>query len=101
MDAEIPKLLDSLVDRLWKRRALYPLWRFLSAYYSVNGLTDGWSLCYDTLKDCRALCRDKLSPEELQDLNLLINKIGQMLQKLETIGEIQQDIVKTFRKEEN
>jgi hypothetical protein len=81
VNEEITSLLDSLANRLWQRKALYPLWRFLSAYYSLNGLTDGWNHCYDSLRDFRALCRDKLEPEELRETNLLINRIGQMLQR--------------------
>jgi hypothetical protein len=99
VNEEIPKLLDSLADRLWQRKVLHPLWRYLSAYYSVNGMTDGWHQCYDCLRDFRALCRDKLQPDELQDTNSLINKIGVMLQRQETITELQQDIIDTFPKD--
>ena len=99
MNEEIPKLLDSLADRLWQRKALRPLWRYLTAYYSVNGMTDGWHQCYDSLRDFRALCRDDLQPDELQDTNLLINKIGVMLQRQETITELQQGIIDSFPKD--
>ena len=81
MNEEITKLFDSLIDRLWKRKALYPLWRLLTASYCLNGLTDGWHQCYDCLRDFRALCRDRLESDELHDTNVLINKIGQMLDK--------------------
>ena len=100
MNEEITTLLDSLVDRLWQRKALRPLWRFLGAYYSLNGLTDGWHQCYDGLRDFPHSVRDELQPDEIRDTNLLINRIGQMLQRQETIGEIQQDIIKSFPKDQ-
>ena len=96
-DIDIPALLDSVADRLCERRALQPLWRFLGAYFSLNGLTNGWHQCYDSLRDVRALCGDKLQPGELRDINLLINRIGQMLDKQEFIGELQEDIVDAYR----
>ncbi len=92
MKDEIPQLLDSLAERFCERRALKPLWRFLSAYFSINGLTDGWEQCYDTLRDVRSLCGGDLRPDEAKDLNLLINRIGQMLDKQTLIRDIQNDI---------
>jgi hypothetical protein len=81
MKDEIPQLFHSLAERFCERRALKPLWRFLSAYFSLNGLTDGWTQGYDALRDVRSLCRRELQPGEARDLNLLINRIGQMLDK--------------------
>ena len=96
MNEDIPRLMDSLIDRLWQRKALYPLWRLLGAHYRLNGLTDGWHDCYDGLRDFRALCRDTLQPDELKDTNGLINRIGQMLERKETIEDIQKEIVERF-----
>jgi hypothetical protein len=84
MADDIPSLLDSIAIRLCERRALKPLWRFLSAYFSLNGLTDRWHDCYDALRDVRALCGNDLQPDKLRDINLLINKIGQLLEKQES-----------------
>ena len=93
MKDEIPQLLDSLAERFCERRALKPLWRFLSAYFSINGLTDGWEQCYDALRDVRSLCGGDLLPDEFKDLNLLINRIGQMLDKQAFIEDLQNDIM--------
>ena len=98
MNDNIPLLLDSLAARLCQRRALMPLWRFLSAYFSLNGLTDGWQQCYDCLRDLRALCGNDLQPDELRDVNVLINRIGQMLEKQELITGIQKDIAQSLEK---
>jgi hypothetical protein len=96
MNDEIPKLLESLAERLCARRALKPLWRFLGAYFSINGLTDGWHQCYNALRDVRALCGGDLQPDELSDLNLLINRIGQMLEKQGFVEDLQNDITRSF-----
>jgi hypothetical protein len=96
MKDEIPDLLDSLAKRLCARRALKPLWRFLGAYFSINGLTDGWHQCYDALRDLRSLCGSDLQADELRDLNLLINKIGQMLEKQAFVEDLQNDITRSL-----
>jgi hypothetical protein len=96
MSDDIAKLLDSLADRLCQRRALKPLWRFLSAYFAPNGLTDGWAQCYDALRDVRALCGSELQPEERRDLDLLINRVGQLLTKHEFVQNLQNDIIRSL-----
>ena len=79
MKTEIQKLMASLSERLCERKALKSLFRFLGAYFAINGLTDGWEDCLTALKDLRALCRDDLKPDELDDVNKLINLIHRML----------------------
>jgi len=96
MNDDIPQIMDSLIDRLWRRKALYPLWRLLGANYRINGLTDGWHDCYDGLRDFRALCRDKLHEDELNDTNTLINRLGQVLDRTEMIQEIKQSIIENY-----
>ena len=64
MNDELPKLLESLADRFCERRAYSCLLRFMPAYFSANGLTDGWEDCRTALADTRALCRDELTPAE-------------------------------------
>jgi hypothetical protein len=59
----------------------------------LNGLTDGWHECYDALRDFRAACRDQLLPDELKDTNRLINRIGIMLDRQDTIASIQNSII--------
>lgn len=96
MDDDIPQLLDSVAVRLCERRALKPLWRFLGAYFALNGLTDGWHDCYEALRDVRALCGSDLQPDELRDINFLINRIGQMLEKHDFLEELKGDIADAF-----
>ncbi len=79
MNDEIPKLLESLADRFCNRRAYSCLLRFMPAYFSPNGLTDGWEDCHTALADTRALCRDELQPDEEKDLHRAMNIIDRML----------------------
>ena len=79
MYEEIPKILESLADRFCQRRAYGCLLRFLPAYFSPNGLTDGWEDCLSALKETRALCRNQLLEDEMEDINKLTSLIGQML----------------------
>jgi len=79
MNEELNGILKSLADGWCEQKALGPLSRFLPGYLSINGLTDGWALCRNALKDVRALHRDRLKPEEVAKLNKAINLIDQML----------------------
>lgn len=79
MNDELPKLLESLADRFCERRAYSCLLRFMPAYFSANGLTDGWEDCRTALADTRALCRDELTPDEERDLHRAMNHIDRML----------------------
>ena len=99
MNEEITQLLNSLAERFCERRALKPLWRFLSAYFALNGLTDGWEDCYNSLRDVRSLCGSDLRPDEARDLNVLINRIGQMLDRQNFISELQSDIEHGIQRE--
>ncbi len=45
MNEEINTLLKSLADRFCERKALHCLFNFLPAFFSPNGLTDGWEEC--------------------------------------------------------
>jgi len=78
MYEEIPKLLQSLADRFCERRAYSCLLAFLPAYFSPNGLTDGWKDCRKALADTKAL-RDQLKPDEEKDLHTAMNLIDRML----------------------
>lgn len=71
--------LNELAERFCERKALKCLFRFLPAYFSINGLTDGWEMCLSSLKDLRALCRDDLTKEEAERINETINLIHKML----------------------
>jgi hypothetical protein len=79
MTDEIWKLLESLADRFCERKALYCLFRFLPAYFSPNGLTDGWEECRTALANTRALCRDDLKPDEAEDIHKAMNLLDRML----------------------
>ncbi len=79
MTDEIGKVLQSLADRFCERRALRCLLRFLPAYFSPNGLTDGWEDCRAALADTRALCKNDLRPEETEDIHKVMNLIDRML----------------------
>jgi len=79
MYEEIPELLKSLADRFCERRAYSCLLRFLPAFFSPNGLTDGWEDCRTALADTMALCRDQLKPDEENDLHKTMNLIDRML----------------------
>ena len=70
----------ALSDTWCEQKALGPLSRFLPGFLAINGLTDGWELCRDALKDVRALHRDRLIPEDLKRVNKAINLIDQMLE---------------------
>lgn len=76
---EFWEIMNSVADRLCERRAYNCLFRFLPAYHSPNGLTDGWAECRDALKDTRALCRDELKEDELKDIHHAIVIIDKML----------------------
>lgn len=92
MNDEILILYCSLADRLCERKALKPLWRFLSAYFAVNGLSDGWEDSYRCLKSLRALCRDELTRDELKDVDALINKVGQIVTGGEWTRQIEENV---------
>ncbi len=79
MNDDITALLESLADRLCERRAYSCLLRFMPAYFSPNGLTDGWEDCRTALADTRALCRDELKPDEEKDLHRAMNIIDRAL----------------------
>lgn len=79
MSDDLNKILNSLADRFCERRAYKCLFRFLPAYYSPNGLTDGWECCRKALADTRALCRDDLKEDEIADINKAMNIIDGML----------------------
>jgi len=76
---EIGKLLQSLAERFCERKALRCLLRFLPAYFAPNGLTDGWEECRTALADTRALCRDDLKSDEIEDIGKAINLVDRML----------------------
>jgi hypothetical protein len=54
--------------------------------------------CYDALRDVRSLCGDDSNADELKDLNLLINRIGQMLDKRAFIEDLQNDITQNVER---
>lgn len=93
MTEEIGKTLASLADRFCERRAYRCLLRFMPAYFSITGLTDGWDDCRNNLKDTRSLCRDDLKPDELADINKVINLIDRMLDQRDTLVGIQNAII--------
>ena len=72
-------IMNSVADRLCERRAYKCLLRFMPAYFSPNGLTDGWHLCRDALKDTRALCKDDLKEDERKDIHHAIVILDKML----------------------
>jgi hypothetical protein len=80
MTNDISKLLESLADRFCKRRAYKCLLHFMPAYFSPNGLTDGWEDCRKYLSKTRALCRDDLKIDEEDDLHSAMNFIDRMLE---------------------
>jgi len=75
---EIFRLLGSLANRFCERKALDCLLRFLPAYFALNGLSDGWHMCRTAIADTRALCRDKLLPDEEEDLHKVMSLIDRM-----------------------
>jgi hypothetical protein len=79
MNDDLFKLLESLANRFCERRVYSCLLRFMPAYFSPNGLTDGWGDCRKALADTRALCRDELRPDEEEDLHKAMNLIDRML----------------------
>ncbi len=79
MKKNLPIILESLADRFCERRAYNCLLYFMSAYFSPNGLTDGWEDCRNALANTRALCRDDLKPDEEEDLHTAMNIIDRML----------------------
>lgn len=80
MSDEIWKILSFLSESFCERRALQCLFRFLPAYFSPNGLTDGWEDCRRALASTRALCRDELTPDEAEGIDKAMNLIDRMLE---------------------
>ncbi len=76
---ELYAILDSLADRLCERRAYRCLLRFMPAYFAPNGLTDGWESCREALGETRALCRDYLLDDEMEDIEKAVNLIDRVL----------------------
>ena len=66
MDFDLFKTLDTLIDAWCERRALRPLGYLLRAYPGILAHTDQQFQLLDALKDVKGLCRDDLTPEELQ-----------------------------------
>jgi hypothetical protein len=60
------KILDHLINGWCERRALRPLRYLLDAYPGVLAHTDQQFELVEALKKVKALCRDDLTPEELQ-----------------------------------
>jgi len=73
-------LIDGLIDGWCERRALNSLRRILPVYPLANGLTDGWHVLYDALRDVRAFCRDELSAEEQLKLGEAIDTVQRVLE---------------------
>jgi hypothetical protein len=71
--------MDSLADRFCARRDLYCLFRFLPAYFAPNGLTDGWEERRTALGDTRALCQDRMTSDESEDVHKAIVLLDRML----------------------
>lgn len=80
MNEELNSILGALADGWCEQKALGPLSNFLPGFLAINGLTDGWERCRDSLKDVRALYRDKINQEDLARVNKAINLIDQMLE---------------------
>lgn len=80
MNEELNCILVALANGWCEQKAFGPLSQYLPGFLAINGLTDGWELCRDALKDVRALYRDKIQPEDLIQVNKAINLIDQMLE---------------------
>jgi hypothetical protein len=78
---DLVEILDYLADGFCERRSYKCLLRFLPAYYSLNGLTDGLECCRKGLADTRALCRDDLKEDEIEKINQAINLIDRALSR--------------------
>lgn len=78
---EIAQMYDSLASRLCERKALKCLFRFLPAYFSINGFTDGWEDSLRCLKGLRALCKNDLKVDELNDIGDIIEHLEKGLAK--------------------
>jgi hypothetical protein len=81
MQDEFSQIMNSLADRFCERRAYACLFRFLPAYYALNGLTDGWDDCRNALANTRSFCHDDLKKDEMNDINTALNIIDRMLSK--------------------
>jgi hypothetical protein len=64
--------LRTLIEKWCDRRCLKALSYVLSPYIAFNGLTDGWSVLYEGLRSVRALAKNELTPEELDEVTNLI-----------------------------
>lgn len=72
MNHDLTQRLKMLTEQWCERRALKPLCHFLPAYFSLNGLTDGYSAFAEGIRDTLAFAKDEITEEEKTELRSLL-----------------------------
>ena len=78
---ELFDILNKLIDTWCERRALNPLRLILPGYFAFNGLTDGWELLYEALREIRALCREEITAAEQEEIGKAIMAVQNALER--------------------
>ena len=58
--------MKDIINAWCEQKNLVPLSYILWPYLTFSGLTDSWSELRDALRSIRAMCREKISTEELE-----------------------------------
>ena len=69
---------NRLVESWCDRRSLRALREILSGYPLASPLTDGWGQLGEALRGVRAFAREELTPDEAQEVELLIAEIDRV-----------------------
>ncbi len=73
------KLFDSLISLLKEHKQNEIITEFKDAQLNVNGLTDGWFEFHKAFKNSLIANKEKLTEEELEIAEYLIESLGQSL----------------------
>jgi|tagenome__1003787_1003787.scaffolds.fasta_scaffold18933435_2 hypothetical protein len=78
---ELFDVLNKLIDAWCERRALNALRLILPGYFAFNGLTDGWEILYEALRDVRAFCRQELTAVEKEQVGRAVLAVQKALDR--------------------
>jgi hypothetical protein len=71
--------IGKLADGWCEHRCRKPLRYVLPHYPLLSGLTDEWGALYESLKDIKGLCQNKLNSEEKETLIEIINAVHDII----------------------
>ena len=72
MSPEYTDRLRLLAQNWCDRHTLRPLLHFLPGYFALNGLTDGYAMLGDAIRDTLALAKDEITEKERAELRSLL-----------------------------